>query len=860
MSKKPQESPAFLRGILLFLLRNSVREGAVEDFEERFSFLIEQKNWCFATLWYLFQLCFLIPSFLRDLFYWSVVMFKNYLKIAFRNIRRHLGYSVINVTGLTVGMACCLLILLWVQDEVSFDRFHENLDDLHVAVTSARFGDEVLTFPGTPPAFAPAVIEEYPEIVNAARFNNGTTSLVLTYGEKTFREEVQLADASALEMFTFPLIQGDPASALSETHSIVMTEGMAEKYFGEEDPVGKIIRVNDTYDFTVSGVLKDISPNSSIQFDFLAPVEFLNDIRGRSYLTTWGNLSFRTYVQLQSNVSFESVSQKLANRLIREGQEDVEVFLRPFKRLHLFWLDQGGGQIDQVRTFSLIAFFVLFIACINFMNLTTARSENRAREIGIRKVVGAHRRNIIEQFYGESVLLAFLSLVFAVLLVRLGLPAFNTLVGKEISFNFFQNPVFFLGLLGITVVTALLSGSYPAIFMSSFQPVKTLKGALRSGYKGSHFRKVLVVVQFAISIALIIASVVVYKQILFIRNKDLGFVKEQLLYVPIRGYFPDGSAAIKQELLQYPDILSVSVTSHLPTGIYWNGSGWDWEGRNPNVDPLVTYLAADPDFLETFKIEMAQGKFYPKGALADDSGYTSSIVINEEFGRMIGRGSLIGQRLTVGTENLTIIGVIEDFHFKPMQAEVGPLVIILPAPYRSQFMFMRIDSNAIPETLERIEGTLKKVRSDFPFEYHFLDEDFDRLYRAEQRTGAIIRYFSCLTILISCLGLLGLASFTAEQRTKEIGIRRVLGSSMKSIVLLLSRDFLKWVAAANILAWPIAYFYTHKWLQNYAYRTNVGWDLFVFAGFFAIFIALVTVSYQAIRAARTNPVDALRNE
>jgi putative ABC transport system permease protein len=718
----------------------------------------------------------------------------------------------------------------------------------------------VLTYPGSPPAFAPAVIEEYPEIVNAARFNNGTNSLVLTYGEKIFREEVQLADASVLEMFTFPLSQGDPATALSETHSIVMTKRMAEKYFGEEDPVGKTIRVNNTYDFKVSGVLEDISPNSSIRFDFLAPVEFLNDIRGRAYLRTWGNLSFRTYVQLQSNVPFENVSQKLTDRLIREGQEDVEVFLRPFKRLHLFWLDQGGGRIDQVRTFSLIAFFVLLIACMNFMNLTTARSENRAREIGIRKVVGAHRRNIIQQFYGESVLLALLSLVFAVLLVRLGLSAFNTLVGKEITFDFFQNPVLVLGLLGITILTGLVSGSYPAIFMSSFQPVKTLKGTLRSGYKGSHFRKVLVVVQFAISISLIIASVVVYKQIAFIRNKDLGFVKEQLLYVPIRGYFPDSSAAIKQELLQYPDILSVSVTSHLPTGIYWNGSGWDWEGRNPNVDPLVTNLAADPDFLETFKIKMAQGEFYPKSAQTADSGYTLSIVINEEFGRIIGRDSLIGQRLTTGTDNFTIIGVIEDFHFKPMQAEIGPLIIILPSTYRSQFMFVRINSDAISQTLKQIEGALKKISPDFPFEYHFLDEDFDSLYKAEQQTGSIIRYFSGLAILISCLGLFGLASFTAEQRTKEIGIRRVLGSSTKSIVMLLSKDYLKWVAAANILAWPVAYFYTHKWLQNYAYRTNVGWRLFVFTGFLAILIALVTVCYQAIRAARANPVDSLRYE
>lgn len=786
-------------------------------------------------------------------------MLRNYLKIAFRIINRHKGYSFINISGLAIGMACCILIMLWVQGELSFDKFHENSNDLYVVVTSTSFGSKVITYPGTPPAFGPAVEQEYPEIINTARFNNGQTPLVLAHGEKKFRERVQIADASVLEMFTFPLVQGHPATALSNPHSIVMTERMAEKYFGSEDPLGKIIRVDNTYDFTVTGILKSLPYNSSIQFDFLVPLAFFDDLRGEAYLRSWGNLSFRTYVQLQSHISYENVSQKIADRIEREGEENCEAFLHPFSRLYLHWLDRGGGRIGQVRMFSLIALFVLLIACINFMNLTTARSGNRAKEIGIRKVVGAYKNNIIKQFYGESILLSFLSLLIAIGLVELLFPAFTNLVGRGLILDFFRNPALIFSFLGITLLTGVIAGTYPAIIMSSFQPARTIKGFLGSSTRSSRFRKILVVLQFTISISLIIGTIAVYKQLRFMSHMDLGFDKEHLIYSPVGGSLAKNYEAAKQELLQSPDILHATVTSHVPTGIYWNGSGWNWEGKDPKVDPLVTYFCVDADFIGTFKTEMAEGEFFSKEDITSGA-FEWKVIINEEFARITGKEALAGERLSIGAESYVVAGVIKDFNFKPLEEEIGPIAIFLPWPRRINYMFMRIDPENIPGTISHAKKVFQQFDPEFPFEYRFLDEDFDRLYRSEQRTGRIINIFAALTIIISCLGLFGLASFMVEQRTKEIGIRKVLGSSFHGIILLLSKEFLKWIVLANLIAWPLAYYYTSRWLQDFAYRTGLGLDVFVLTGMLSLAIALATVSYQAIKAARANPIESLRYE
>jgi len=785
-------------------------------------------------------------------------MWKNYLKIAIRNLMKYKGYSFINVTGLTIGMACCFLILLWIQDEISYNKFHEKLDDIYVVVTSTHFSSRTVTWPGSPPAFGPAVEAEYPEIINSVRLNNGTTSLIISYNDKKFRGELQAADPSILEMFTFPLVKGDPATALSEPHSIVMTEKMAEKYFGEEEPIGKILKIENDYDFKVTGILKNIPLNSTIRFDFLIPLQFLEEIwQNKNYTKTWRNFSFQTYIQLQKGIPYKTVDEKLADRLKREGEENVDVFIQPFSRLHLYWLDMGGGRIQLIRLFGLIASFVLFIACINFMNLSTARSGNRAKEIGMRKVAGAHRKDVIKQFYGESVLLSLLSFLFALLIVILIVPSFNNLVHKELTLNLENNPVLIFALFIIAIITGIIAGSYPALYMSSFQPVSIIKGATTSGSKsrGAGIRKTLVVVQFTISIVLIIGAIVVYRQLEFMRNKNLGFDKEHLVYIPVNGELVNHYDAVKQELIQNPGILSATVSSHLPTGVWWNGSDWEWDGKNPEVNPWVTYLSVDVDFLETLKIDMIQGSFFTKEAR---SGNERTIIINEEFAEVIGKETLVGERLTHGNTNYIIKGVVKNFHFKPLREQLDPLILFYKS--RVRFMIMRIHSGDIPETIQHIGTIYKKYNPEFPFEYTFLDEDFDRLYRGERQLGLIIRYFTAIALCISCLGLFGLASFMAEQRTKEIGIRKVLGSSVSGIMILFSKDFVKWVLIANLIALPLGWIITTGWLYNYAFRISIGIPVFILTGLLSLAIAIVTVSYQTFKSARRNPVKSLRYE
>lgn len=821
-----------------------------------------------ARFWFWIQALKAIPSLTRHKIYWSVQMIKNYMKIALRNIKRHKGYSFINIFGLAVGIACCILIFLWVQDEFSYDKFHENRDNLHLVATLQRLGNQETISPGTPPALGPALKEEYPEIVNSVRFCNGPHALIFAYGEKRFREYAEAVDGSLLEMFSFPLLQGNPKTALTKPHSLVMTKRMAQKYFNTEDALGKIIRVENKYDFEVTGVLKNLPHNSLLQFNFLVPIQFLKEHwDSPDHLETWYNLSFTTFVQLHENASPREVDEKIAGRINKgHPEDDVTPFLRSYTKLYLYGLGTGGGRIVRVRMLSLIAIFVLLIACINFMNLTTARSGNRAKEVGMRKVTGALRWDIVKQFYGESILMAFLSLFFAVILVILLLPVFSNITGKELTLDLSHNLSLTLGLLGATLLTGLIAGSYPALFMSSFQPVKIMKGTSGMGSRSSRFRKILVVFQFVISVALIIQTSVIYKQLKFMRHYDVGFKRDHLVYIPVNGALQQQYEAAKSELLQVPGITHVSLTSRTPLLFGSSGSGWEWEGKSPNTDPMVRYFCCDYDFLKTFQIEMAQGKFYSPEMTPTASPHSRQLIINEEFARIIGKEDPVGMQLNNGPYSATIIGVIKDFNYWPLYYRSGPLIIFYktynPAPNHAfyRYIFARIRPDDIPQTIASIEKIYKKFNPEFPFTFRFLDEDYERLYHSEEQSGTIFRYFALLAVLISCLGLFGLASFLAEQRTKEIGIRKVLGSSIQGIVTLLSREFLKWVALANIVASPIAFFISYLWLRNFAYRTSPSILIFILAAAMTLIIALLTVSYQSIKAARANPVDSLRYE
>jgi len=793
-------------------------------------------------------------------------MLKNYLKIAFRNILRHKGYSFINISGLAIGIAVCVLILLWVQDEVSYDGFHQNIDRLFLVPTWHDHGESTGLSSGAPPAVAPALKKEYADIESACRYQPAYSEILIRSGEKVFTEHAACADPEFFQMFSFPFVVGDARKPFKSPRSIIMTERMARKYFGDKQGIGNTLIINNKYSFTVTGVLKDLPHNSTFRFDFIFPMEFLREYRNRpNILDTWYNCSFYNYVQLAPNVIANELSQKIAGRVKKSRpQEKITLFLSPFKDYHLRGIAGRGGQIEQVRIFSIVAFLILLIACINFMNLATARSSKRSREVGIRKVVGASRWNLIRQFIGESFLFTFIALGASLILVELLLPLFNSLTGKQLVLALSLGNPILIWLLAITLITGLLSGSYPALLLSSFRPVSVLRGGLHSAVRGSLFRRILVIFQFSVSIALIIGTLIVIAQLGFLKNKDLGLEKEQILYFRLEGTLQEKYPVLKQELLKHPDISQVTLTSNLPTGIYQNGDGWEWEGKAPSMNPLVTYLSVDHDFLNTYGVELLEGQFYRERSARK----TDRVVINQHFARLLGDGPAVGKRLmqkdsdSGDTIALTVMGVVKDFNFKPLNQEMGAIIIFNEKSWWTdiRYISMKIQTGAIAGVIADIGREVNKLNPEFPFKYRFLDDDYGELYSSYEGLGKIFNYFAILAVLVSCLGLFGLASFTAEQKTKEIGIRKALGASVSNIVRLFSGDFVRWVFLANFIAWPLAYLFMKNWLNEFAYRTGISIWIFIISGLLALVIALITVSYQSVKAAIANPVVALRYE
>jgi predicted permease len=781
-------------------------------------------------------------------------MLKNYFKVAFRNLLKHKGYSFINVTGLALGMACCFLILLWVQDEVQTDAFHEKIDSLYLVRGFVHYGSEVREGNGSVPNLGPALKREFPEVINAARFNNGQGDYLLQYKDKQFKERIQLADPEIFEVLSFPFIKGNPKHVFGDPYVVVLSEQIARKYFGSENPIGKSVTVNNKDEFRVIGVMKEIPHNSTIRFDIWAPLVLTRKWRRPEYPDTWYNLGFRTYLEMAEGVDVEAFNKKIFNRVRRSRPEtNVEPFIYPFKRVYLHVWE----RIENIRIFSLIAFGILLIACINFMNLTTARSARRAKEVGLRKVVGARRGEVMKQFFGESLLLTLISLVVSLFFVQLLMPGFRILTGKPLSMAGFTGFGIFLGVLAITLVTGLLSGIYPALVLSAFKPVKILNGVKEGGKRGSFFRKILVVGQFTLSVFLVIGTFVFYKQVTYMKNKSLGLEKEHLVRLDVEGNLKKNYRAMKQELLKHPGIESVSLTTHSPTGVYNNGQGWDWDGKNPNVDPMVTYFGVDPDFLDTFRMKIVKGESFRKDT--PDSG--ANVIINKRFADIMDLDNVVGARLDHPELKTRVIGVVKDFHFTPVYRKIGPIILYHNPRVRPYaYMFIRVNPANISKTIAVLGKTYKKFNPNFPFNYKFMDEQYDRLYRGAERETTIVSTFGLLAILISCLGLFGLAAYTAEQRTKEIGVRKILGASVPKIILLLSREYLKWVLIANAIAWPLSYYFLSSWLEDFPYRTSIGFQVFLLSGFLTLFLALVTVSYQSIRAAYTNPVDTLKYE
>lgn len=790
-------------------------------------------------------------------------MFKNYLKIAVRNLLRNKGFSIVNIAGLAIGMASALLILLWIQNELSYDRFYPKTDRTYLMYNRDRFDNGLWAWNNTPDPLGPTLKKDYAAVEEFARFYNVT--FLTTVGEKRINSQGAFCDSGFLRIFQFPMLKGETSRAMNGPKNIVLTEKMAKRLFGAEEAMGKTVRIDSTADFVVTGILKDLPPNTSFTFDYLLPWSFSIRLGWESDDDSWGNNHVYTYVLLKSGVSQAVFDQQVKNIIIRhsKGQETTEVFTQPMARNHLYSKSENGilvgDKIKTVRLFGIIAGFILLIACINFMNLSTARSEKRAREVGVRKVVGAYRGYLIAQFVGESILIAGLAFILALLLAALSLDRFNGLVGKQLVIDY-GNPALWLFSAGFVLFTGLLAGSYPAFYLSSFQPVKVLKGTFKKADALVSTRKVLVVLQFSFAIILIICTLIIQRQIQYGQNRDAGYDRHNLVYTFAQGDVIKHYQLIKNDLLNSGAAISVSKTSGPITRHWSDGWGYSWEGSTKQ-DEKIDFIsfAVDANFTKTMGATLIAGRDIDVYQYPTDS---TAVLLNEAAVKTMRLRNPVGLTLSRGKEeSWHVVGVVKNFILEsPFSKDIAPMVIAGPRLYGHVIHIKFNPANSISANLEKAEKIFRQYNSRYPFEYVFTDDSYANKFREEQQTAKLSTLFAGLTIFISCLGLFALATYMAENRIREIGVRKVLGASVTSITTLLAKDFVWLVLIAFIIAAPIAWFVMDKWLQGYGYHIFIDWGVFVLSGMLALLIAVATVSYQSIRAAIANPVKSLRSE
>ncbi|HTQ65367.1 MAG TPA: ABC transporter permease [Puia sp.] len=793
-------------------------------------------------------------------------MLKNYLRIAFRNLWKHRVFSFINILGLTVGMTAFFLIFSYVKFELSYDSFHSKADRIYRIVSDIKTPTETIHANGPSWAVVPHLNEEFPEIETAARIS--FASLLVRKGDIKFQEDHTLfADSTFFKIFDFKLVRGNPQTALNEPFSIILSETASKKYFGDSNPIGQMVLLTDgNFNATITGIMKDIPENSQIKGDMLVSMSTVTKKFNPGLDDQWGNYGNRSYVLLKPGTNAKRLEAKFPAFLEKKNGTEMKqlqmfptLFLEPLRDVYLrSTRDQSKtGNINNVYIFSIIGAFILLIACFNFINLTTARATERAKEVGIRKVIGAAKAQLRKQFIGESVILCLIAYFLSVLLSALMLPLFNQLSGKIISHNIFTHPSYLWMLFLTAIGIGILAGLYPAFILSSFQPVIVLKGRFATSTKGILLRKSLVIAQFTISIALIIGTIVVYNQMNYMRSQDLGFNKEQKLIIDTHG--DDAKDALKQAISTLPNVISTSLSGSVPggdnPGAYSQIENIKGEMQIANLDLYFV----DYDYIPQYKMKILAGRSFSRDFASDT---THAMIVNEAAMKMFGYTSpqqIIGKKFSQWGREGTIVGVVKDFHFRSLQEVIKPLSLRIE-PRGCGLVSVGINSKNIPATIASIENKWKTLIPHRPFSYYFLDDFFDKQYRSEDRFGKLFLNFAILAIFISCLGLLGLASYSTMQRTKEIGIRKVMGASVPNILNLLSIDFLKLVAISFLIAAPIAWYFMHKWLEGFAYRTNLYWWIFALAAVLGLLITLITISFQAIRAAVANPVKSLRTE
>ncbi|MFC1556197.1 ABC transporter permease [candidate division KSB1 bacterium] len=845
---KHKKRPPKIAELLLKLFSpDNFHTTAPGDFEEVYFQLLQSDGFFRAWIWYWRQVLRSLPGLINEKIYGDLTMIRNYLKVAFRNIKRHKGYSFINISGLAVSMACCMIIIIFVQNDLTYDSFHSKADRIF------RLQSNLVVQPGP---LAPYLKENFPEVENAVRLARRTRTI--RYEEKVFEENrLYSVDPNFFDMFDFPLIKGNPETALNRPYTVVVTEETAVRYFGTEDALGKTLRYDDTCDLTVTGVMKDIPDNSNITFDLL-----LSNLTDKALGSSpddvqWGNHFLFTYVELADQVDYLSFIPQIENIVIEQVPAlniSKKLTMVPLRHIHLY----ENNAIRYVYIFSAIAVFILLIACINFINLTTARVNTRIREIGVRKVIGGTRSMLAKQFFGESVLTTMIAGMLAIFVLLLALPFANSIANLNFTpAALINNPIVISGFFILICATGILAGLYPAIYISAFRPAFLIKGTGAKHRTNVLRRKILVVFQFVISVALIISTGIIYSQLEYIQSTNLGYEKEHLLFVRLKTPIRQNSKVFKEELLRNPEISSVCLASSIPSYVGNTGSGMDWDEKPEDLSPSWPFVAADPDYISTIGLELSEGRDFSKDLQTDGE---LSFIVNEKAVEAMGYESPIGKRFSLWGNEGKIIGVLRDFHFRPLHKQIEPLMIFNAPNFYSNAIIRIRPETSLSNTIEYIENVWNQFARDFPVEVEFLDQSFQQYYESEKRMSEVFRYFTFITIFIACLGLFGLISCIVEQRTKEIGIRKTLGAGLSNIVGLIGKEFLLLIVVSNIIAWPIAYFAMEKWLSNFAYHTDIALLIFVVSFIVVVALTIATIGIQILRAARANPVDSLRYE
>jgi putative ABC transport system permease protein len=859
--KPPQLAQRFLR----WFLRDELAEEVQGDLEEQYEAIREKTSPFKAKLHYWYQVCNYLRPFavkrINSLNSNYSTMFRHNFILTFRNFKRHSSSFFINLIGLSTGLACALLIFLWVNDELQVDKFHEKDARLYLVLSNQQTAEGMDTWPATPAMLGESLSAEMPEVEYATSTSNLMDNFTISIENNHFKSSAWFADKNFFKVFSYSLLQGDESQVLADKNSVVLSENMARKLFHtSENAVGKTVEwqvYNIKKQATVSGVYQDLPTSASQKFDFALSYEVYKDILGDG--AHWGNFNAYTYLVLKKGTNLPQFNAKVEH-FITTKQEDSDdtIFLQKYSDGYLYnHFENGvqaGGRIEYVRLFSVIAVFILIIACINFMNLSTARATRRMKEVGIKKAVGARRSSLIFQFMEESVMMAFLALSVAVLLVALFLPQFNTITGKQLSLQMDTNFVF--PFLGITLFAGLLAGSYPALYLSRFNPVAVLKGKLNSSFSELLIRKGLVIFQFTLSVILIVSVVVVYQQMKLIQTKNLGFNRENIIYFSIDGKVSEDPETFLSEIKRIPGVSNASSMWGSMVGNFGATFGhFDWEGKDPDEIYQFFHLGVNYDMLQLLGVEMEEGRHFSR----DYSGDTAKIIFNEAAIEVMGLKDPVGKVFNLWGNNFEIIGVTKNFNFESLHENVKPFFFRL-VPKDAEKVLVKIEPGRERETIEKIQDFYATVNPGYTFDYQFLDDEYQALYAAEQRVSSLSRYFAGVAILISCLGLFGLAAFTAQRRLKEIGIRKILGSTEVGIVYLLTSDFTKMVGIAILIALPVSYFTATQWLEGFAYRIDLDWWYFAGAGLTALLIAWFTVGLQTVKAARINPTECLKDE